>query len=234
MGGPARVSERPHILIIDDDTRIRDLLRVYLGEHGYAVSLAASAGEARERLRGLQFDILICDVMMPGESGLSLIENLRRDMISTPVLMVSALSDSADRIAGLKSGSDDYLSKPFEPEELLLRLQSLLRRAGPTSSAPREVSFGECSFNVVSGELTREQKLVRLTSREKDILRSLAKKSGQPLSRLELAQEGGAESARSVDVQMTRLRQKIENDPSNPRFLQTVRGAGYTLFVDEM
>jgi two-component system, OmpR family, phosphate regulon response regulator OmpR len=226
------VIDNLHILIVDDDKRIRELLRAYLSENNYIVSVAASAAEARERMRGIAFDLLILDVMMPGETGLALISQLRDDGFAAPVLMLSALSEGPDRIAGLQSGSDDYLSKPFEPQELLLRLKSLLRRAGPVAEVVRDVAFGSCIFNPISGELQRNGEQVRLTSREKDILRLLVKKPGQALSRLQLAQTGGEESARSVDVQINRLRQKLEVDPANPRFLQTVRGAGYALFVE--
>ncbi len=226
------MSERPHILIVDDDKRIRELLRSYLIENNYLVSLAASATEARERMRGLSFDLIILDVMMPGETGLSFISSLRSAKETTPVLMLSALADSPDRIAGLQSGSDDYLAKPFEPQELLLRLQSLLRRVAPQAAVLREVVFGDCRFNLVNGELLRDGTAIKLTSREKDILRMLAQKAGQAFSRLQLAQTGGEDSARSVDVQINRLRQKLEVDSGNPKFLQTIRGAGYTLFVD--
>jgi two-component system, OmpR family, phosphate regulon response regulator OmpR len=226
------VAEQPHVLIVDDDKRIRELLRSYLLDNGYLVSLAASANEARERMRGIVYDVMILDVMMPGENGLSLAASLRDESSNVPILMLSALSDTPDRIAGLSSGVDDYLSKPFEPQELLLRLQSLLRRAGPKSEMQRDVSFGTFRFTLVNGELLRDEVSIRLTSREKDILRLLAQNSGTALSRVQLAQSGGEESARSVDVQINRLRQKIEIDPANPKYLQTVRGAGYALFVD--
>jgi two-component system, OmpR family, phosphate regulon response regulator OmpR len=227
------LSDKPHILVVDDDTRIRELLRSYLVENGYFISLAANAAEAREKLRGLIFDVIILDVMMPGETGLSLAASLRAEGGGVPILMLSALAEVTDRIAGLTSGVDDYLSKPFEPQELLLRLQSLLRRAGPKLEIQREVYFGDCTFHVQHGELLRAGDSVRLTSREKDIMRLLVQKVGQPLSRLQLAQTGGEDSARSVDVQINRLRQKIEADPANPKYLQTVRGAGYALFLDE-
>jgi two-component system, OmpR family, phosphate regulon response regulator OmpR len=223
------LTEQPHILIVDDDKRIRELLRSYLTENGYFISLAASAAEARERMRGVIFDLIILDVMMPGETGLSFAESLRG---AVPILMLSALAETQDRIAGLSSGVDDYLSKPFEPQELLLRLQSLLRRAGPKAETLREVSFGDCKFNMLHGELLRGGEAVRLTSREKEILRLLVQKTGVPLSRVQLAQSGSEDSARSVDVQINRLRQKIEADPANPKYLQTVRGAGYALFLD--
>ncbi len=226
------MSESYHILIVDDDRRIRELLRNYLMDSGYVVSLAGSAQEARERLRGIVFDVMILDVMMPGETGLSLANSLRVGGSAVPILMLSALAETQDRIAGLTMGVDDYLSKPFEPQELLLRLQSLLRRSAPKVDQPRDVSFGDCQFNMSLGELLRAGVSVRLTSREKDILRLLVQNSGNPVSRLQLAQSGGEDSARSVDVQINRLRQKVEADPANPKYLQTVRGAGYTLYVD--
>ena len=220
---------QPHILIVDDDRRIRELLRSYLSDHGYLISLAASAADARERMRGVIFDLIILDVMMPGETGLTFAKSLGGKF---PVLMLSALSEVPDRIAGLATGVDDYLSKPFEPQELLLRLQSLLRRAGPKVEIPRDVTFGGCRFNMAHGELLREGEAVRLTSREKDILRMLVQSSGQVLNRMQLAQSGSEDSARSIDVQINRLRHKIEADPANPKYLQTVRGAGYALFLD--
>lgn len=224
----------PHVLIVDDDLRIRDLLRDFLESHGYLVSLAGSAAEARERLRGLVFDILILDVMMPGETGLSFISHLRSIGDVTPVLMLSALGQGQDRIAGLQSGSDDYLTKPFEPQELLLRLKNLLRRAAPIENSLKEIKFGTYHFDIVKAELLKAGISVRLTTREKEILRLLAQELGQPFSRIQLAQAGGEDSARSVDVQINRLRQKIEADPANPRYLQTVRGAGYALFADDV
>jgi two-component system, OmpR family, phosphate regulon response regulator OmpR len=222
-----------HILIVDDDRRIRELLKTYLADNGYRVTVAANAGEARERFEGLAFDLVILDVMMPGEDGLSLAASLRGNRDTTPILMLSALSETEDRIKGLATGSDDYLAKPFEPRELLLRMQNLLRRAGPKPEPLREVQFGECTFNIARGELHRRGVAVRLTSREKELLRMLVQRSGQPMSRQDLAQPGNDESARSVDVQINRLRQKIEINPSDPMCLQTVRGAGYVLILKE-
>ncbi len=228
------MSDAPHILVVDDDRRIRELLKSFLQDHDYRVSMAASTDEARKNMRGLAFDLLILDVMMPGESGLKFIKHLRDEKSNLPVLMLSALSDPPDRIAGLSSGSDDYLSKPFEPQELLLRMQSLLRRSLPKTSPQKDVKFGDCSFDPALGEFLRAGKSVRLTSREKDILRLLSQRPGEAHSRLQLAQSGAEENERSVDVQINRLRQKIENDPANPKYLQTVRGAGYALFVDHI
>ena len=227
------VSETQHILVVDDDRRIRELIKSYLMENGFLVSVAGTAAEARERMRGLTFDLLVLDIMMPGETGLTFTKSLRGENHGVPILMLSALADTDDRIAGLATGSDDYLAKPFEPRELLLRIKNLLRRVGIAASAKTEVRFGGFQFNVSRGELRKNGDLVRLTSGEKDLLRLLCHKSGTPLSRLELSQPGSEESARSVDVQINRLRQKIESDPTNPVYLQTVRGAGYALFVDE-
>ena len=228
------MDEPRHILVVDDDRRIRELIKSYLAENGFLVSVAESAAQARERMRGLTFDLIVLDIMMPGETGLAFTTMLRNAGTNIPVLMLSALAETKDRIAGLTTGSDDYLVKPFEPRELLLRIKNLLRRAGTSVPiATTEVRFGEFQFHLQRGELRRTGEIVRLTLGEKELLRQLANKPGEPLSRLELAQPGSEDSARSVDVQINRLRQKIESDPSNPIFLQTVRGAGYALFVDE-
>ena len=221
-----------HILGVDDDRRIRELLRSYLAQHGFRVSVAAAAAEAREKMRGVEFDLIVLDVMMPGETGNELAASLRVDRAGVPILILSALADPADRIKGLMSGGDDYLAKPFDPQELLLRIRSVLRRASPREAQPGAVRFGDCSFNPGRGELRRDGELVRLTTRERDLLRLLTKRAGAPVSRAELAQPGGEDSLRSVDVQINRLRQKIESDPANPVYLQTVRGAGYALHVD--
>jgi two-component system phosphate regulon response regulator OmpR len=226
------LDERPHILVIDDDRRIRELLKSYLSENGFRVTDAADANEARRKMKGLAFDLLILDVMMPGETGLDLARSLREIRATVPILMLSALADSADRIAGLMSGSDDYLPKPFEPRELLLRVQNLLRRTAPASLQADEARFGGCVFNMKRGELRREGELIRLTTRERELLRILVKNAGAPVDREALSQAGPAENARTVDVQINRLRQKIEAEPSSPTHIQTVRGMGYTLYLD--
>jgi two-component system, OmpR family, phosphate regulon response regulator OmpR len=228
------MTDAPHILIVDDDRRIRELLKSYLMEHEYRISMAASAAEARKQMQGIAFDLIVLDVMMPGETGLSFINSLRAEKLQVPVLMLSALSETSDRINGLSSGSDDYLAKPFEPKELLLRLQSLLRRAGPKVIKKRIITFGDCQFDLTLGEFLRSGVAVKLTSREKDILRVLAQKPGEAFSRLQLALTGAEENERSVDVQINRLRQKIEQDSANPKYLQTMRGAGYALFIDQL
>jgi len=224
--------EKPHILVIDDDRRIRGLLQSYLAENGFRVSVAPTAAVARDKMRGLTFDLLILDVMMPGESGTALARSLRGAKERIPILMLSALSEIEDRISGLMAGSDDYLPKPFEPRELLLRVQNLLRRSAPPVDQRIDVRFGDCLFNVTRGELRRNGELVKLTTRERELLRLFVQSAGKPITRAELSPDGAEDNARTVDVQINRLRQKIEEDPSNPVYLQTVRGAGYTLHVD--
>jgi two-component system, OmpR family, phosphate regulon response regulator OmpR len=226
------VDDLPHILVVDDDRRIRSLLQSFLMENGFRISVAASAQEAREQMRIMAFDLVVLDIMMPGETGLSLAQSLRQSGNTVPVLMLSALAEPSDRIAGLESGSDDYLTKPFEPRELLLRIRGLLRRQEQPTRGRAEVAFGPYVFHLQRGELRKGAEPVRLTSRERDLLRTLAASSGTPVARGELAPEASEEGARSVDVQINRLRQKIEDDPSNPVYLQTVRGAGYVLHVD--
>jgi two-component system phosphate regulon response regulator OmpR len=228
----ATVDDTPHILVVDDDRRIRQLLESYLSSNGFRVTVAASAAEARERMRGLVFDIVVLDIMMPGESGVAFTTALRAQNDKVPVLMLSALADTPDRIVGLESGSDDYLSKPFEPRELLLRIRNLLKRGDARPGGRGEVHFGDFVFNLPRGELRRAGELVKLTTRERDFLRILATRAGHPVARTELAPPGSEEGARSVDVQINRLRQKIEADPSLPLYLQTVRGSGYVLLID--
>jgi len=227
------VDDLPHILVVDDDRRIRSLLQSFLMENGFRISAAASAAEAREKMRIVSFDLVVLDIMMPGETGLAFTQSLRAQGNTVPVLMLSALAEPADRIAGLETGSDDYLTKPFEPRELLLRIRGLLRRQKETPARQSaEVSFGLFTFHLQRGELRRGADPVRLTTREREMLRMLAASAGTPLSRAELASEASEEGARSVDVQINRLRQKIEEDPSNPLYLQTVRGTGYVLHAD--
>ncbi len=220
-----------HILVVDDDRRIRELLKTYLSSRGYAVTSAASADEARRRQDGMTFDLIVLDIMMPGETGLELARSLRARQNDVPILMLSALAETNDKINGLASGSDDYLTKPFEPEELALRINNILKRTTQKPEAPQDVTFGPCIFNIPRGELRRDGELVRLTSKEKELLRVLAQSPGKPVSRAELSQSAGEDTARSVDVQITRLRQKIENEPADPQWIQTVRGAGYVLLA---
>jgi two-component system phosphate regulon response regulator OmpR len=226
------LDQAAHILVVDDDRRIRELLKSYLQDNGFRATATASAGEAREAMRGLAFDLLIVDIMMPGETGIDFVTALRASQLGVPILILSALGNPEHRIAGLASGSDDYLPKPFEPRELLLRVQSILRRAAPKGETVSEIRFGDFVFNLSRGELRRSGELVHLTSRERDLLRHLARQPNTPLPRLALAKPGAPDGARGVDVQINRLRQKIEADPSRPVHLQTVRGAGYVLQAD--
>jgi two-component system phosphate regulon response regulator OmpR len=226
------VDDRPHILVVDDDRRIRELLKSYLAENGFRVTVAESAKTARQRMQGLAFDLMVLDIMMPGESGIALTQSLRGDAAAVPILMLSARSDTGDRIAGLAAGSDDYLAKPFEPRELLLRIRNLLRRAPSAAEAESDVRFGDFTFNLPRGELRRGGELIKLTSREKELLRLLARRPGLAVARNELAAPGAADSARSIDVQINRLRRKIESDPATPVYLQTVHGSGYALHLD--
>lgn len=225
-------ADTPHILVVDDDTRLRKLLQKYLIEHGYRVTLAASASEARARMEGLAFDLIVLDVMMPGESGLELTHYLRAQT-EMPVLLLSARSETSSRIAGLEAGADDYLGKPFEPKELLLRIQALLRRTAAVPDATLKfIQLGEWEADLERGDLRNGEKLVHLAPGELNLLRVLAARPGTPVSRSELSEQTGAAMERTVDVQITRLRRKFEPDPRMPRYLQTVRGQGYVLWLD--
>jgi two-component system phosphate regulon response regulator OmpR len=223
--------DAPHVLVVDDDRRIRDLLSRYLQREGYRVTTARSAAEARARLDGLAFDLLILDVMMPGESGFELAKSLRKTS-QVPILMLTARAEAESRIAGLEIGADDYVAKPFEARELSLRIANILKRAQPAAPAPAEsVRFGPFLFHIARGELRRGEEPIHLTDREKEMLRLLAAQPGETVPRLMLAGNGAAAGERAVDVQVNRLRRKIENDPANPLFVQTVRGIGYRLMV---
>lgn len=220
----------PHILVIDDDDRIRDLLKQYLTRNGYRASSAANGEEARQLMGVVEFDLLILDVMMPGVSGFDLTEKVRAAS-NIPILLLSARGLADDRIEGLQRGADDYLAKPFDPRELMLRVGALLRRA-PPQSQQEILSFGDCSFEAARGELLRNGAIVKLTSGELALMKALARKPGEAISRSALAEQTSASMERSVDVQVTRLRKKIETDPRTPHYLQTVRGVGYALMTD--
>jgi two-component system phosphate regulon response regulator OmpR len=223
------VREMPHILVVDDDSRLRGLLRKYLSENGHRVTTAADSAEARGKLASLAFDLIVLDVMMPGESGLELARALRQAS-QVPILLLTAMGAPDERIRGLETGADDYLTKPFEPRELLLRIKSVLRRVPSPPEAAGEVQLGACSFDLKREELTRGAEPIHLTSAEASLLKALALNAGVPLSREELSRQCEiAGKARTIDVQVTRLRRKIEPDPKMPRYLQTVRGKGYML-----
>jgi two-component system phosphate regulon response regulator OmpR len=219
------------VLVVDDDTRLRELLKSFLSRNGFRVSTAANAAAARQQLEALDFDLIVLDVMMPGQSGLDFAGELRKTS-SVPILMLTAMGDPKDRIAGLEKGVDDYLGKPFEPLELLLRIQSVLRRGRPaeTMGPPERVSFGPMQFDLALGELTQNGRRVPLTDAEIALLRALGARLGEVLSREALCKTvGGGVNERAIDVQVTRLRRKIEPDPGFPRYLRTVRGQGYRL-----
>jgi two-component system phosphate regulon response regulator OmpR len=227
------MAEDAHILVVDDDARLRALLSRYLAGEGFRVTTAETASDARDKLRFMHPDILVLDVMMPDESGLTLTESLRRERGNhLPVLLLTARGTPEDRIAGFEAGADDYLGKPFEPRELVLRIRAMLRRAPATSEPPPgPVQLGELSFDVERGELTGPDGVVRLTGGEAALLVALARKPNEVLSREEIASALGMDDSgeRAVDVQVTRLRRKLETDPREPRFLHTVRGRGYVL-----
>jgi two-component system phosphate regulon response regulator OmpR len=220
-----------HILVVDDDQRIREKLAQYLLQNGFRVTTAEDAATARSTMAGLVFDVIILDVMMPGENGIDLARDIKSTS-SVPICMLTARAEPEERVQGLEIGVDDYIAKPFEPRELLLRLQNILkRREGP--SGPRdEISMGDFVFHVGRGELRRGEESIKLTERERELLRHFAQRPGTPVARHELAPDDATGTERAVDVQINRLRRKIESDPANPVYLQTVRGKGYILYTD--
>jgi len=224
--------EAPHVLVVDDDRRLRELLARYLTDQGFRVTAAASAAEARARAQSVVFDAMVLDVMMPGENGFDYARSVR-ETSRVPILMLTARSNPNDRVMGLEIGADDYLPKPFEPRELTLRLNNIIKRSvRPGAAAVEAVTFGPFAFRVDRGELRRDDELIRITEREREILTILAMAGGANVEREQLAGPGGAAAERTVDVQINRLRRKTEVDPANPVFLQTVRGVGYRLAVD--
>lgn len=227
-----------HLLIVDDDQRIRELLQKYLMRNGFMVSIARDAAQAKRLLKGLAFDLIVLDIMMPKQDGLSLTRELR-ETIDTPILLLTARNEVEDRISGLEAGADDYLPKPFEPKELLLRIHAILRRmpeVAPPEDTPKMLSLGATRYDVQKGELWDGDTQIRLTSTESELMRIFSKNIGQALSRMDLVthmgREDGNSQDRAIDVQITRLRKKIETNPKEPRYLQTVRGSGYMLFCD--
>lgn len=228
----------PHLLIVDDDERIRTLLQKYLMRNGFLVSAARDAAHARRVLSGLDFDLIVLDVMMPGEDGVSLTKSLRETR-ETPILLLTAKAETEERIAGLQAGADDYLAKPFEPQELLLRINAILRRIPQEEAAspvPKVLHLGTLRYDVDKAEMWQGDARIRLTATEVQLMRIFSATPGEPLSRSKLVEELGRDEGqaqeRAVDVQITRLRRKIEADPKQPRYLQTVRGAGYLLQPD--
>ena len=221
--------DAPHLLLVDDDRRIRDLLSRFLGNEGYRVTTAKSAADARAKLTGLHFDLLILDVMMPGDAGFDLARSIRTSS-AVPIIMLTARHEAESRIEGLQIGADDYVAKPFEPRELVLRIANILKRAAPVIAPPVEsVAFGPYIYHIERGELRDGEKVIHLTDRERDMLRILAATPGETVPRAALTGGDGSVNERAVDVQINRLRRKIERDPANPLFLQAVRGIGYRL-----
>ena len=222
----------PHILIVDDDTRLRQLLKKYLSDNGFRVTTAEDAAAARDRLGSLAFDLIILDVMMPGESGIELTASLRSHN-QVPILLLTARAETGDRIAGRECGADDYLTKPFEPHELVLRVHAILRRVPKEKEASEEVQFGAFRFHMTRDELYKGTTRIRLTGAEAGLLKALALNAGAPLSREELRRRGRVPgNTRTVDVQVARLRRKIETEPKEPEYLQTARGRGYLLRIE--
>ena len=229
--------EPAHILVVDDDRRLRDLLQRYLSENGFRVTTASDAATARTKLGSLAFDLIVLDVMMPGESGLDFTSDLRKSNM-VPILLLTAMGEAEDRIRGFERGADDYLPKPFEPRELVLRIRTILHRvrqtpAAPPPNGPQVIRLGVVSYYPQREELRQGETRIRLTAGEASLLKALAERVGEPLSREELLQRSAdCANTRSIDVQVTRLRRKIEKDPKSPRYLQTVRGRGYMLRPD--
>ncbi len=221
----------PHILLVDDDHRIRELLsRVLIGE-GFRVTPASDAAAARAAMRSLSFDLILLDVMMPGQSGLDFARELKSHM-PTPICMLTARADAEDRIIGLEAGVDDYVAKPFEARELVLRIKNILRRGGPAPGPTDEIRMGLYTFHIGRGELRRGDETIKLTERERELLRQFASRPGMAIARHELSADDTTGSERAIDVQINRLRRKIESNPSSPVYLQTARGKGYVLFTD--
>lgn len=232
-----RLQDAAHLLIVDDDSRIRALLARYLTMQGYRVTTAASSADAKSRMQAFAFDCLVLDVMMPGGSGISLARDVRTGGVSAdiPIIFLTAKGAVDDRIDGLEAGGDDYLAKPFDPRELTLRIASLLRRSKDRHIGSREarsVRFGEFRFDIAQGNLRRGETHIALAEREREMLRMLARARGGAVSRNALAACGAPCNERSVDVQINRLRQKLESDPADPVYLVTARGAGYRLAID--
>ena len=229
----------PHLLVVDDDERIRSLLQQFLVQDGYLISTAENAEQARILLSGIEFDLIILDVMMPGQDGISFAGELRNLGNNTPILLLTARGETEDRIKGLEAGADDYLPKPFEPKELLLRINAILRRMPDLKEdkmMPKTLDFGNLKYDVARNELWDGEKQVRLTTTESQLMKIFTSALGEPISRADLVMSLGRDvnlaQDRAIDVQITRLRRKIEVNPSQPRYLQTVRGAGYMLLFD--
>lgn len=218
----------PHLLVIDDDTRLRRLLKKYLTENGFCITEAGNPDEAAEIIDLISFDLLIMDIMMPGKNGLDFTKELREKHFMTPILMLTAMGDSDNRITGLEYGADDYLAKPFEPRELVLRINNILKHTA-TAKKTADIYFGSYHYNIATGVLKQNNTVIGLTTAEQDLLKALATRPGEAVSREELVELLNTDNVRTIDVQITRLRKKIEQDIKKPLCIQTVRGQGYAL-----
>ena len=231
----SRLADCPHVLVVDDDERLRQLLLRFLRERDFLVTTAVDAADARAKMEHFIYDLVLLDVMMPGQDGIAFSKSLRNDSVSTPIILLTAMGEADSRIAGLEAGADDYVAKPFEPRELLLRMQAVLRRARPAVAQSRLLRLGRWTLDLARGEITSDETgRLLLTQAEQSLLKALAARKGEPVSREDLAKACGLDAAeRTIDVQVTRLRKKIEEDQKLPRHIQTVRGKGYVLWVDE-
>jgi len=230
-----KLAQSPHILVIDDDERLRQLLFMFLKSSNFLVTTANDSLDARDKLKYLEFDLVVMDVMMPGEDGISLTESLKKDGFKAPILLLTALDDVNDRIRGLEAGADDYLSKPFEPKELVLRINAILKRVAIAPEVKnKEISFGKWIFDKERGELVAGEERLPLTQAENNLLKALISKDSEIITREDLAEICNLDAAeRTIDVQITRLRKKLEEDPKLPKYIQTVRGKGYVLRSDK-
>ncbi len=224
------IEEKPHILIVDDDKRILQLLKKFLDNSGYMASVALSVAEAESLMEYFVFDLLILDVMLPGVTGVEFAATIKGNKIHVPIILLTALAEIEDKVRGLEAGADDYLSKPFDPRELLLRTKNLIEIYGYNRLKKKVIQFGNCSYNIESKEFTKNNIVVLLSSTEQKLLEILIKSKQKPLSREEISERMGDLNERSIDVQIVRLRSKIENDPKKPQFLQTIRNEGYVLY----
>ena len=224
------MNENYHILIVDDDNRIRELIKEYLEENNFIVSTANNAEEASEKIKLVNFEIVVLDIMMPGESGLELTKKLRKN-ISTPIILLTAKGEVDDRIIGLESGADDYLVKPFSPKELLLRINNILKKT-KEEILEEKIKIGENFLNLKKMIIEKNGKTIKLNGTEKKLLKKMIFSKGKTFSREEIGKIINISKERSVDVMITRLRQKLEYDPKNPQYLQTVRGSGYVLWIE--
>jgi two-component system phosphate regulon response regulator OmpR len=220
-----------HILIIDDDEKIRDLLKQYLKNNNFFVSTAINASDAEEKLKIIKFDLAIIDIMMPGKDGLQLTKEIR-EKIDLPIILLTAKGEPEDRVRGLELGAEDYLPKPFEPKELLLRIKNVIKRIRKNKYVITSIKIGKANINMKKMEIQKEKKVIKINASEKILLENMIGSAGKIFSREEISKITNLTQERSIDVLVTRLRQKIEPDPKNPKYLQTVRGTGYVLWLD--